>query len=65
MKESTLHLVLRLRGGGYTKEFADVSNPILAKDLQFSESAPIWREVCNGLNFEGMCKNKGCKAYNR
>src|ERR1700675_3858916 len=50
-KESTIHVVLRMRGGG---AFADVSagtmiNGILSKD------GPSWRTISNGLNTHGIC----------
>ena len=54
--ESTLHLVLRLRGGGIPLEFADVEKGIV-QNLSFSDSAPKWRNVKEGLNLFGICKN--------
>lgn len=26
---------------------------------------PMWRTIGNGLNFEAVCKNPNCKAYNK
>lgn len=47
-KESTLHLVLRLRGGGFpTIRFNSMGEPIIGK---FSEEAPAWRSLDFGLN---------------
>lgn len=47
-KESTLHMVLRLRGGGFpTIKFNSMGEPIIGK---FSEEAPDWRVVNIGLN---------------
>jgi len=60
-KESTLHLVLRLRGGGGLPDFADLSKNSY-KDLGFSKSAPDWRVCHQGLNIEGICKNGKCDA---
>ena len=57
-KESTLHLVLRLRGGAIIK-FTDFKE----KEFhQFSSDAPDWRIVDKGLNFYGICKCKFCEA---
>lgn len=60
-KESTLHLVLRLRGGGFPSiKFNSMGEPII---LKFSDSAPNWRMINRGLNFEGICMNSKCAAY--
>jgi ubiquitin len=61
-KESTLHLVLKLSGGGYL--FADVSSDKHLHVKQWSKTAPDWRIACNGLNLEGRCQNTACVAYN-
>ena len=62
--ESTLHLVLRLRGGGFIPmTFVDVEKGVIQK-LEFSNSAPKWRSVTQGLNLFGICKNVECNAYN-
>merc|ERR1711977_95996 len=60
-KESTLHLILRLRGGGPTFEFADPSKGL--EKRKWSSDAPDWRRCCKGLNYEGTCSNSECKAY--
>jgi large subunit ribosomal protein L40e len=62
-KESNLHLVLRLRGGGGV-EFVDLSKKI-SVDLNLSDIAPDWRVVKVGLNLTGICHNKDCIAYNK
>jgi ubiquitin len=65
-KESTIHLVMRLRGGGCASNdgrFVDVSNDDLMKTHSFSKEAPNWRICSNGLNIEGKCLNEHCKAY--
>jgi len=61
-KECTLHLVLRLRGGGYTANFVNLTDLSLAKDIGFSDKAPKYREAINGLNLEGLCTNALCEA---
>ena len=35
------------------------------KILKPSKDAPDWRYICRGLNIEGICENKKCKAYNK
>lgn len=49
-KESTLHLVLRLRGGGSSFEFTDMSS---VRQIKWSTSAPAWRVAEPGLCYEG------------
>ena len=62
-KESTLHLVLRLRGGGGGAQFADISNTEAKESLEFSSSAPDWRTCKQGINLEGRCMNVDCPAF--
>jgi len=63
---STLHLVLRLRGGGPPAFFfVDVSKPNSLVNVQFSDSAPDWRYCCDGINIEGVCMNVNCRAFGR
>jgi len=62
---STLHLVLRLRGGGAGSEFVDVERTDALVSRKFSDSAPDWRYCCDGINIEGKCENKECKAYGK
>jgi hypothetical protein len=60
---STLHLVLRLRGGEiFPRPFADVSNGSLLVEYKFASDAPRWRECAKGLNVEGGCENDRCAA---
>ncbi|CAM9586322.1 unnamed protein product, partial [Heterosigma akashiwo] len=66
-KEATLHLVLRLRGGGGgggggNRMFADVANTDAMQEIAFSNSAPSWRVVKQGLNLEGVCTAPRCEA---
>jgi len=65
--ESTLHLVLRLRGGGGgcvdPSRFVDVSNTNAKIQKQWSKTAPNWRIVSQGLTLEGVCENKSCQAF--
>lgn len=66
LKESTLHLVRRLRGGCIaSKIFIDVENTDAKVNLQWSESAPDWRIASEGVCFEGLCINSKCKAFNQ
>jgi Ubiquitin family len=63
--EDSIHLILRLRGGGITggQPFADVSNADALEVLSDDDSAPVWREYCIGLNIEGVCTNGLCAAH--
>ncbi|KAE8899766.1 hypothetical protein PF005_g21876 [Phytophthora fragariae] len=61
---STLHLVLRLRGGYVEPRcFADVSDGSISVEHEFSRTAPEWRICRKGLNIEGRCMNRTCIAY--
>lgn len=62
-KESTLRLVLKLRGGGFasTFEFNSLSNPITQT---ISSGGPSWRNITGGISFRSICINSGCAAYN-
>ncbi|CAF5227568.1 unnamed protein product, partial [Rotaria magnacalcarata] len=44
-KEFTLHIVLRLRGGDMGVDFVDLSNENGLKRLNWSTSAPKWRQA--------------------
>lgn len=35
------------------------------KKFSISSDIPDWRTIYAGLNFEGICKNKECPAYNK
>ena len=63
-KESTLLLVLRLRGGGMDpgSSFVDVTNKSGIERIQWSNRAPKWRIVSAGLTLEGRCENRECEA---
>merc|ERR1712151_813394 len=52
-KESTLHLVLRLRGGDLLPGFQFVDVEGGTKERGFSQNAPAWRHACTGLNILG------------
>ena len=67
-KESTLHLVARLFGGGgcgcgtLTGLFANVADEDLLVAQEFTDKAPDWRQCGEGLNIEGKCTSSSCVA---
>ena len=63
---STLHLILRLRGGGPVNglQLTDVSKDEARRDVEWSSTAPDWRVARKGFAMEGTCKNDKCRAYN-
>ena len=64
LKDSVLHNVLRLRGGGGCGVlFADVSDSSGLTKRSFSDSAPDWRIASPGLCLEGECCNQDCEAH--
>lgn len=63
---STLHLLVRLRGGGdLPVTFADVADSGALKRIQFSRSAPDYRLAKPGLCLEGRCTNTRCSAFGK
>lgn len=65
-KDDTLHLILRLRGGGpgvAIGQFADVSDSSGLTAHAFSEHGPDWRIADPGLCLEGECTNARCEAH--
>jgi len=63
-KESTLHLVLKLRGG-FLPDFVDVTRTDALRSRQWSTTAPDWRITRKGLALEGCCHNPNCQAFNK
>jgi ubiquitin-large subunit ribosomal protein L40e len=63
-EESTIHLVLRLRGGGCPQVFSfnELNNQVT---LEFSNNAPVWRTVDRGISWRAICNNSKCKAFRR
>ena len=59
--ECTVHLVLRLRGGG--RNFADVTDLHALLHRRWNRNAPDWRLAAPGLCLEGICRNRDCCAY--
>ncbi len=43
--------------------FSDVSNENNMVTRKFSQNAPDWRYATKGLNVEGKCVNKSCRAF--
>jgi hypothetical protein len=59
--EDTIHLVLRLRGGGArTCLFTNVSDASAMTVCEWAASAPTWRRAAQGLCVEGVCNNPAC-----
>ena len=63
--EDFLHLVLRLRGGGCASMPFSSMDKDKMKRSEFSDTAPAWRIVVGGLNYEGSCSNTECTAYKK
>ena len=65
--KSNIILVIRLPGGGpsfLTLRFADVSSKDSFKKVDLTTGGPKWLTVTPGINFEGTCKYRSCKAKN-
>jgi len=58
---STLHLVLRLRGGG--DSFVQINQNF--KSIAPSDKGPDYRTYTSGINFLGECKNLDCEAFRK
>ena len=65
-KESTFHLVLRLRGGGGGPPipFANLANESASESLAVSDTGPKRLTIRQGLNLHGLCENPKCEAHN-
>ncbi|KAA6360258.1 MAG: putative ring and ubiquitin domain containing protein containing protein, partial [Streblomastix strix] len=61
-RDSTLHLIARLTGGGASMSFVDVERTDALVQKKWSTSAPDWRLASKGLCIEGICENEGCEA---
>ena len=51
-------------GGPKMMDFVDPSSGKI-KIIEFSEKAPLWREVNKGLNIFGICNNSKCRAWKK
>ena len=59
----TIKLVEMIVGGDFIPlRFTDITSEDNFKPIEFSHSAPDWRYVDAGLNFEGTCKTRACVA---
>lgn len=65
-RRKTIHLELRIRGGGgpFPLKFIDVTSNAIER-LTVSPWAPEWRIFDKGLTMEGLCKNTQCVAHNK
>lgn len=59
---ATLHLIVRLRGGGGIP-LVNIENEISI--VQWSQKAPEWRCISEGFCVEAMCTTDTCAAYQR
>ena len=66
-RESTLHLALRLRGGGCSKTPLNFVNTEknLIKNLKLLDSASKTRNVEEVLNSFGLCNDSNWEAFNK
>jgi hypothetical protein len=62
-KESTLHLVLRLRGGGTGGAFVNLENEQGLARHEWDDEAPAWRVCDKGTCIEGVCESEDCAAF--
>jgi len=65
-QNSTVMMVLRLRGGGCAEafSFADVSKPNAIKRAGVVTNGKTpWLRISPGLHFSGKCEKKDCQAY--
>lgn len=62
-KESTIQLLLRLRGGGSSSRFVDVSRGLTQRQPgSKTDGVPHWRYYSSGLTLRGYCHNVNCRA---
>jgi hypothetical protein len=64
-KYSTLHIVLRLRGGGGSEEDIHFAPMTTFQRYEWSSTAPSWRKAHKGLCLEGPCKNVQCASFEK
>ena len=66
VRDSAIHLVLRLRGGGRGPcSFVDITDEGNAVTRAWPQEAPEWRIAQPGLCLEGLCRNPSCAAYGK
>ena len=59
-----VHNERNIVGGIYAINFTDISKKVL-EEHYFSDKAPSYRIVTQGINIYGICKGKNCKAYKK
>ena len=59
-----VHNEQNIIGGAYGLNFTDVSKDIY-EEHYFSDEAPSYRMVTQGINIYGICKGKKCIAYKK
>ena len=53
-----------ITGGNYAFKFTDISKQV-HEEHYFSNKAPSYRVVSQGINIYGICKGKTCKGYKK
>lgn len=61
--QSTLHIVLFLRGGGCNAPDVTEEMNSSVSIRQFGKNLPAWRNVNPGFYADGVCSNQKCEIY--
>ncbi|KAL7270449.1 hypothetical protein RUND412_006847 [Rhizina undulata] len=61
-REETQHFHL---ASAFGTPFVDPSNDQKIVQQQWNKNAPDWRQAVHGLNLDGTCENKSCRAYKK
>lgn len=64
-EDSLIYLILPLNGGNLGGFYYVDIEKVKSKNLLFSNEAPNWRRVIQGLNLFGICENDECKCFKK
>ena len=67
-QDATIKLATKLPGGVFnlfSLNFADITSENKFLPIDFAATAPNWRQVDEGINFEGTCDNVSCVANDK